>query len=323
MIRCLLENLHSELTIEEVDMPEIEPGKTLVMMAAAALNHRDLFIREGKYAGIKLPVIPGSDGSGYLEDGTRVLINPNMNWGSSERVQQKNYLILGMPENGTFTEYGAFYNDRLYLVPSHLSMTEAAALPLAGLTAYRALFSRANVQAGETVLISGIGGGVALFALQFAVAAGCHVFVTSSSAEKIQKAVQLGASGGYLYTEEDWHKKALNETGGFDVIIDGAGGPGLNKLLYAAAPGARISVYGGTTGKTDGFTPQILFWKQISLLGSTMGSDCDFANMLNFVTAHSITPIIDKTFALDEVNEAYHYMNSGSQFGKIVLKICL
>jgi len=173
---------------------------------------------------------------------------------------------------------------------------------------------------GEKVLISGIGGGVALFAMQFAVAAGAQVFVTSSSNWKIQKAKNLGALDGLDYLQQGWGKKMAKATGGFDLVIDSAGGPGFKEIMDVCAPGARIVMYGGTRGNIPKFSPQMLFWKQISLLGSTMGNATEFASMLSFVAFHKIKPVVDRVYPVDQVKDAFDYLASGKQFGKVVLE---
>ncbi|MCB0531426.1 MAG: zinc-binding dehydrogenase, partial [Saprospiraceae bacterium] len=192
---------------------------------------------------------------------------------------------------------------------------------LAGLTAYRVLFSRCQLKAGERVLITGVGGGVALMTMQFAMAAGAEVFVTSGSDDKLAKARKMGAQGGVNYRQTDWDKQLKTSIGGFDVLIDSAGGDGFSALLPLCNPGARIGVYGGTLGKVNGLSPQILFWKQISILGSTMGTLEEFGAMLEFVTRHKIVPVVDSVFRLEEGNRALRRMAETDQFGKIVLKI--
>ena len=211
-------------------------------------------------------------------------------------------------------------SQNVFPKPDHLSFFESAALPLAGLTAYRSLFHKGEIVAGKKVLISGIGGGVALFALQFAIAAGAEVYVSSSSTEKINKAIALGAKEGVLYTEAKWSKSLVQISGGIDLVIDGAGGGSFNEVLKACNPGAIISIYGGTAG-TIQCSPQMLFWKQIQVKGTTMGSPMDFQNMLNFVNKHQIVPIIDSVHKLNDVNQAFQRMHKGEQFGKIVINL--
>ncbi|MGB1216245.1 MAG: zinc-binding dehydrogenase, partial [Saprospiraceae bacterium] len=269
--------------------------------------------------GINPPVILGSDGAGICE-GKEVVINPNINWGNNQKVQNDVYHILGLPTNGTFTEKVLVNKDRIHPKPKHLTLEQAAALPLGGMTAYRALISRCQATKNDRILISGIGGGVALFAFQFAVAMGAEVWVTSGSEEKIQKAIRMGAKGGVNYKEENWHKKLGKESGGFDVIIDSAGGDGFPLLLKTCNAGARIAFYGGTRGNFT-LNPQLIFWKQLSIFGSTMGSDQDFADMLDFVNEYKVVPVVDSVYDLAEANEAFERMNKGLQFGKIVLKV--
>lgn len=320
-----LQGINTPFSIFDLPQPEPTTGQALVKIEAAAFNHRDLWIRKGQYAGLKWPIVPGSDGAGTLvggpRDGEAVIINPSLGWGQNERVQSKTYGIVGLPTDGTFAEYLVVPEANIYAMPAHLSFEEAAALPLAGLTAWRAVFSRAGLQAGERVLVTGAGGGVALFAVQFALAAGAQVFVTSGSDEKLEKARALGVAGGANYRKNDWHSQLREQAGGFDVIIDSAGGEAFGKLVDLANPGGRIAFYGGTMGAFPALSPQKIFWKQLSLLGSTMGSDRDFADMLAFVNAHQICPVVDRVFPLEEAETAAAHMESAGQFGKVVLKI--
>ncbi len=320
MKALIIEAIGAPLNFRDWDDPEPGPGEVVVGLKAAALNHRDLFITQGLYPGIKTPGILGSDGAGLL-DGREVVLAPGKNWGTDARVQSTGYEILGMPGLGTFAGRIAVPHAAVHPKPGHLSMTEAAALPLAGLTAYRALFTQGAFQKGHKVLVTGGGGGVALFCLQFAVAGGGEVWVTSGDDEKIDRCKGLGAQGGVNYRETDWHKGLLKAAGEFDLIIDGAGGAGFGNLLRLAKPGGRISVYGGTQGMVPNFSPQLLFWKQLTICGSTMGNDAEFADMLKLVATHRIVPVIDQVFALSAGNEALKRMDQGAQFGKIVLSI--
>ncbi len=309
------------LDFQTVAEPVAQADELVVTLRAAALNHRDVWIQKGQYAGIRFPTILGSDGAGTLPNGKAVVINPSINWGENPRFQSPDYEILGLPRNGTFAQKIAISSEQLFPKPSHLTFSEAACLPLAGLTAFRALFGKCGAKAGEKVLISGIGGGVALFAMQFALAAGCEVWVTSSSEEKNARAKTLGATGGVLYTSENWAKNLLIQTGGVDVVIDSAGGAGFGELAKVCRAGARMAFYGGTRGAITGLSPQIIFYKQISIFGSTMGNPKEFKQMIAFVKKHKIVPIIDSTFSLENGNEAMQKMDNGTQFGKIVLEI--
>lgn len=321
MTAAVLENIDKPLRLAQISDPVPGEGELLVHVNHAALNHRDVWITKGQYAGIRTPVVLGSDACGRLDDGTEVIINPGFDFGENERFQSAEFSVLGMPRNGTLAEKVVVPAAYVYPKPAHLTSEQAAALPLAGLTAYRALFTRADFKPGERVLVTGIGGGVALFAMQFALAFGSEVWVTSSSPDKIQKAVAMGAAGGINYLQPDWTKVLASRKIGFDVIIDGAGGPEFGSLLNVCNPGARISVYGGTAGKLGPVSPQILFWKQISIVGSTMGSQRDFVNMLNLVNQKQIIPVVSRVFDLAQVQDAFDYMERGMQFGKPVVKI--
>jgi NADPH:quinone reductase-like Zn-dependent oxidoreductase len=326
-------HLTSILELSLVDQPSPEPlaGEARVRLKAAALNHRDVWIKLGQYAGLKFPAQPGSDGAGVVTSlgagvdaawlGREVIINPSFDWGASEAAQGSAFTILGLPRAGTLAEQIAVPAVQLAAKPAHLTWVEAAALPLAGLTAYRALFARAQLRAGEKVLLSGIGGGVALFALQYAVAQGAEVWVTSSSADKIARAVALGARGGFDYTHDGWAGGVAAQVPGglFDVIVDSAGGVGFEHLIDLAAPGGRIVFFGATRGNPAGLPMRKVFWRNISLLGTTMGSPADWRAMTDFVALHKIVPVVSDVFPLAHAGEAFELMERSGQFGKIVV----
>lgn len=330
MKALVLPTVGQPLVYQELKKPSPGPGQVLVQLYAAALNHRDIYIQQGLYAKIKTPVTLGSDGAGQviaLGNGVdpdwlhqAVIILPGIGW-EDGIVQPKEYQILGMPDDGCLAQYVVVNVQQIFVKPSHLDFEAAAALPLAGLTAFRALMVRAQANNQDRILISGIGGGVALMAFQMALALGTQVYVTSSSNEKIQRAIDLGASGGANYKTENWHKTLLEKAGsGFDVIVDSAGGEGFKNLIDIAAPGGRLVFYGGTRGKFS-LNPQRVFWKQLSILGSTMGSRSEFERLLEFVENHKLVPIIDSTWALKEGQEAFDYLHQGQQFGKVVIRI--
>lgn len=306
-------------------------GEAVVQLRAAALNRRDYWITQGMYPGIRLPVVLGSDGAGVVSQigpgvdaswlGREVIINPGLDWGDEQAVQSRTFTILGLPRDGTFATEVAVPAQQLYPRPAHLGWHEAAALPLGGVTAYRSLFSQGGIRPGWRVLVTGIGGGVATMALQLAVAAGAEVWVTSSSSEKIERAVALGARGGFLYTQDDWPKRCAEAAGGFELIVDSAGGRGYASLVQLAAPAGRIVSYGSTAGMPEKLDLFKVFWKQLRLQGSTMGSPADFAAMLAFVQQHAIKPVIDAVFPLAEGNRALEAMKTSPQFGKYVLAI--
>ena len=319
--------------LEILEIPEPIPaaGEAVISVRAAALNHRDVWIKSGRYAGLKYPVTPGSDGAGVVASvgspsdqswvGREVILNPALGWGESERAQDSaSFNILGLPRDGTLAERVAVPVPQLEERPSHLSWEESAAIPLAALTAWRAVCVRGAVRSGERVLVTGIGGGVATWALTFARALGAAVTVTSASEAKLAQAATLGAADGVNYGNDDWGRRAA--AGGlFDLIIDGAGGEGFDTLMELAAPGGRIVSYGATRGNPSSLTVRKLFWRQISLLGSTMGSPSDWHSMVAFVRERGLRPVISSVFPLREAADAFALMERGGQFGKIVVKV--
>lgn len=331
MKAAFLDALKQPLVVRDTPDPVAAAGQAVVRLRAAALNHRDVWIQQGLYPGIALPVTLGSDGAGVVESvgsgidaawvGREVIINPSLNWGDDPRAQGPQFRILGMPDAGTFAEKISVPAANLAPKPPHLTWEQAAALPLAGLTAWRALFTRARLQTGERVLVTGIGGGAALFAFQFAHAAGGKVFVNSGSADKLARAVTLGALGGANYRDADWSDQLLKLAGGqFDVIVDSAGGDGFAKLIDLTAPGGRIAYFGATAGNPKLFEMRKGFFRQINLLGTTMGSPADFAGMAAMTTEKKLVPVVDRVFPLAEAEQAMQRMAAGSQFGKIVLR---
>lgn len=320
MKSLILQSLKSPLIFSEHQDPQPANGESLVELRAAALNRRDYWITQGMYPGVKTPCILGSDGSGVIGD-REVILCPSLNWGTSETAQGGDYQILGMPRNGTFAEQIAYPSDLIYDKPPRLSFEEAAALPLAGLTAFRALIVQAGLRVGQKLLISGIGGGVATFGLQFALAVGVEVYVTSSSEEKLAKAKSLGAIDGANYRDTDWAKGFLKSFGKMDVILDSAGGKGYNDLLKILKPGGCIVNYGSTAGPPAELDLFTVFWNQIRIIGSTMGSPRDFESMLDLVIRHDIHPVIDRTESLENGPELIASMASMPQFGKLALKI--
>ncbi|MFD1258302.1 zinc-binding alcohol dehydrogenase family protein [Mucilaginibacter terrae] len=331
MKAVVLTGLNEPLGIHEVNKPSLEPGEALVQIKAAALNRRDYWISIGKYAGIKYPTILGSDGAGVVAEvaddadqswvGKEVPINPGHEWGNNPNFQGKEFNILGLPEDGTLAEYVKVKTEYLHIKPSHLTFEQAAALPLAGLTAYRALFVKGRAKAGDKVLIVGAGAGTGTFAVQFAVAAGCQVFVTSGSGEKIERARHLGAAAGVNYKAQDWAEELQHMAVGFDVIIDSALGKDFAKLPDLCNPGARIIFFGATAGAIPELNPRTLFAKQIQLLGTMMGSPDDFKAMLQLVSNHQIIPVVDEVFSLADTQKAVDKMGISSQFGKLVISI--
>lgn len=329
MKAVVLSNSETGIRLELVEkpVPLAEDGFCIIKLQAAALNRRDYWISVGKYPGIKTGVTLGSDGCGIVVEGPehllgrRVWINPNINWGSDPEVQSAQYSILGMPVDGTLAEYIKIPSDRAIPVPDFLTAYQSSAFPLAALTAFRAVFTKANINSESKVLITGIGGGVSLFALLFAISIQADVFVNSSKDWKIEKATQMGATAGFNYTRENWVEEALKTAGKFDVVIDSAGGSSINDYLRLLNPGGKIVSYGSTNGKPEKLDVFRIFWNQISLIGTTMGNDEEFQSMTDFVNQHKIQPTISIIPSLELAIDAINEMAHSDQFGKVVISI--
>jgi NADPH:quinone reductase-like Zn-dependent oxidoreductase len=312
-------------------MPEPGPGEVVVQVRAAAVNHRDIWIRRGQYAGIRLPAILGSDATGEVVAagdaegagwvGRQVVIDPSFGWGSDPRAQALTFHLLGMPTDGTYAEFVKVPATSLHAKPPHLTIEEAAALPLAAVTAYRAVVTRAALQPGEIAVITGIGGGVALAALTIAADLGSTVYVTSGSEKKIAMAQQYGAAGGVTYHASGWSRTLLEIIGRRpDVVIDGAGGETFAQALDLVRPGGRIVTYGATCGPVPNVEVRRIFWKQIDVRGSTMGTAEDFRQMVQMY-GKGLRPVVDSVLPLAEAAAAHARVESGEHFGKIVLRV--
>ncbi len=318
------------LVLETVPDPEPGPGQVVVSLKAAALNRRDVFVRKG-VAKVPLPLTPGSDGAGVVHavgtgvsgvaEGDEVVILPSLSWGADLRAPGPGFRILGGPDQGTYAEQIVIPAENVFPKPSRLSWHEAAALPLAGLTAWRALMTRARIIPGETVLVIGIGGGVATFALHLAKAAGCRVVVTSSSNDKLAAARDLGADVGVNYAEagDDW-PAAVREAngGGVDVVIDSVGSTWAGSV-DACAPGGRVVVFGGTGGGKVELQVRPVTVGQIALLGTTMGSPAEFRQLLTAVDTQGWCPVVDSVRPLADAAAAHEREENGLHFGKLVL----
>jgi len=326
--------------VKTIETPKLQEGEILVKIQAAALNHRDLFIRQGLYGGIQFSSIMGADGVGQVVapsshplHGKTVLIAPGAYWQSDPLGpdEGKAYGILGSQKTtfgrGTFAEYIAQRADQVVECPAHLNGSEglasAAAFPLAGLTAYRALFTKGEVKKGHNVLITGIGGGVAIQALQYAVAAGANVWVTSGSQDKIDRAKGMGAKGGVIYKDDAWPKQLGEQLKGaqLDAVIDSGGGPIAIQVTRLLKDGGNLVHFGSTTGKSFEMNMGNVL-RNHNLKGSTMGSFEEFKAATKFIDEHKIRPIVHQVFqGLEAAEEAFQTMKDGSQFGKLVVEI--
>lgn len=324
----LLPNNPERIQLVELELPKIQKGQVLIKVQHAALNHRDQWIREGKYPKIVEAVL-GSDACGTVVETNEadrhwlqkeVVINPNNLWGDDPRHQSMEYHILGMPTNGTFAEYVCVPTDRIQLKPNHLSSAEAAALPLAGLTAYRAVFTHGRVEEGLRVLVTGVGGGVAQFAFQFAKAAGAKVYATSGSEDKIHKLTAMGAKAVFNYKSDTWLKNLAQESGPLDVIIDSAGGDQFGDLIKLLGRSGRLVFYGASNGLPNKIDLHRMFFNQISIHGSTMGNDHEFTDMLDFVSEKELKPLVSKIYPFEHIVDAFNDMKNAKQLGKLVIQ---
>ncbi len=309
------QNLH----VDDIEAPVAAGNEVLVRVRAAAFNRRDVYITQGLYPNIQLPRTLGSDGAGVVETtGEEVVIDPMIGWGDDPHVWRADATILGMPRDGTFAQYVSVPKKNVYPKPRALSMEEAGAIPLAGLTAYRATFTRGELKAGETILIPGIGGGVQTFVLLFAKAVSARAIVTSGDNEKLERAKAMGADVAINYRETpDWQKTL--KRGEVDIAVDSSGGDTLSKAASVVRPGGRIVIYGGTRPEsTLRLFP--IFWNHIDVRGTSMGSPADFAAMLKMFDGN-LRPAIDQVYAMDDAVAAAERMAKSDQFGKIVLRI--
>lgn len=306
-------------------------GECLVRLRAAALNHRDIWVCKGRDPAAA-PVVLGSDGAGEVVDvgrgvrrprvGEAVVVNPSLNWSRGDRAPPANFEILGNPRDGTFAELITIPAANLEPKPAHLDWAEAAALGLSGLTGWRALVTQGAIVPGATVVIPGIGGGTALTTMQIAIAQGARVFVTSTARHKRARAEELGAAAAFDSAEE-WSKLVLDATdgAGADIVIESVGRATWTESLKSLARGGRLVVYGSTSGdlvETD-LPPFFLNWR--SILGTTMGHRGEFQAMLRFAQRRTLSPVIDRRFALEQGIAAFEHLAAGRQFGKVVLTI--
>lgn len=317
--------------VAEVETPRPKAGEVRVAIKAASLNHREIFITHGQYPGMVLPTTMGCDGAGVVDmvgegvttakTGDEVVLYPARNWGPNRHAPAADFGLLGMPFPGTIAEYVCVPAENLAPKPDFMTFEEAGAMPLTALTSWRALMFKGQLKAGETLLISGIGGGVATFGLAFAVALGANVYVTGESEEVLERAAQMGAKGGLLFTDPEWRKKVGKLTGGIDVVLDGAPSPSLPNYVRAINPGARIVIYGSTAGNEVKFNATDIFLKSASIVGSQVGDPQDFREMLAFADKHKIKPVIERTFPLAEAKEALLHLRDHHKFGKIAVRV--
>ncbi len=311
------------LRYEDVEEPAPGPGEVLLRLRAASLNHLDLWLRRG-LPSVPKPRILGADGAGDVaalgqgvegfELGARVVLNPGLDDGGR---------IVGEHMDGTHAELIALPADYVHPIPDGLSYEEAAAFPLVFQTAYRMLVTRAELRPGEWVLVWGVGAGVATASLAIAKALGARVIVTSTSEEKLARARELGADAAFRTDDADvpLEVQTVTEGRGVDVVVEHVGEATWKTSLQVVRPGGRVVVCGATSGPNPPANLHRIFWKQLSILGSTMGTREDFRAVYELVAAGRVRPVVDRVFPLSEAAAAHEYLESSRQFGKVVLEI--
>lgn len=318
---------YGELKIK--DMPEPVAGKReiVVKLKTAGLNRRDLYI-PNRYGKDKSALILGSDGAGIVESigedvttvkvGDEVIVNPALRWKDNSDAPPPSFDILGMPDNGTFAEKILLSENQVEPKPAHLSWEEAGVIALSALTGYRALVTKGQIKAGNTVFIPGAGSGVSTYMIQFAKSLGAKVIVTSRSDEKLKQAKAIGADLA-ISTNSDWNKELKDIV--IDVAIDSIGAATFNRTLDVLKLGGKIVTFGATTNDVVDLNLRKFFYGQYQLIGSTMGSREELRELLKMMEETKMKPVVDSVIPLSEANKAFEALEENTQFGKIVLKM--
>lgn len=316
-----------KLYIKEMEDPVPRAGEVVVSLKVAGLNRRDLYI-PNRMGVVNEALIIGSDGAGTISAvgegvttwrvGDEVIINPSLRWDKNSDAPPEGFDILGMPDHGTIAEKIVINAEQVEKKPAYLTWEEAGVLALAGLTGYRALVTKGNIQKGQTVFIPGAGSGVATYIIQFAKALGARVIVTSRSEEKRISALNIGADVA-IDTNSDWETELASET--IDLVIDSVGRATFNRSLQVLKQGGRIVVFGATTEDTVDFNLREFFYGQYQLFGSTMGSREELKELLALMEKQQIHPVVGHTYRLDDIQEAFDLLEVNKQFGKIAITI--
>lgn len=317
------------LQIKECEKPIVKPNEVLIKVKASAINHRELWIQQGLYPGLTLPCILGADGSGIVakvgEDvdtdwlNEDIIIYPGYDWGENEEYPSRAFRVLGMPDPGTMAEYITVPVKNIVKKPKYLSWAEASAIPVASLTAWRALTRHGKIKPGDNILITGIGGGVAQAGLALALAFKANVYVTSSSKKKIAFAKTLGAIDGVNYKDEDWNVQLKEMSKGIDIVLDSSPSSILDDYFKFMNYGGRIVTYGSTGSRKTTINISKFFLRHIQFIGTAMGSPNEFKALIAFLEDHKIKPLIHEQFNFESGLEAFDALRKGTQIGKIVL----
>jgi NADPH:quinone reductase-like Zn-dependent oxidoreductase len=326
------------IQVTDVDIPEPGPGEVRLAVEAAAMNHLDLWVRRGLPIEITMPHIGGSDVAGTVDAlgpgvegiprGTRVVVDPSLDYdwydgvASGPELPGKEFRIIGEHTQGGFAEYCVVPAANLLQVPQETSLRDAAAASLVSVTAWRALMVRGGLRAGERVLITGASGGVSTVAVQMARRAGATVFAVTSGEENVERVRELGAHVVYDRTREEWGKQVWLDSGkeGVDLVVDSVGEAVWSQCLKALAVGGRLVTFGATTGAKGETEIRLVFWKQLSILGSTMGTPEDYRRAMDQVFQGAVKPVIHQVFPLEEARRAHEVLESGEVFGKVVVE---
>lgn len=328
-----------QVTLLDLPAPQPSPGEVLVRIRAAALNRLDLYTIHGiQGLNLALPHVVGSDGAGTIESlgsgvtgaavGDRVTYNPGLYCSTCERClageesECNSYRIVGEHAPGSMAELVRIPSKNLYKIPNSLSFEDAAAASLVYQTAYRMVVTKGRVRPGDVVVVLGAGSGLSTAAIQVAALAGARVIATSSSDEKLQRAKALGATDVINYRTEDWSRRVWELTGkrGADLVVDAIGKETLNASVRALRKGGSVTIPGGTSGQTVDLDLRFVFWKQVNLLGSTMGSALEFRRAMDLVAAGKLKPTIGGTYSPEKAREAFELMERGGHFGKLVVR---
>ena len=329
--RLTLAGSEPRFELQDVADPVPAVDEVVVELVTAAFNRRDWWI--WRVPSTRVPVTLGSDGAGRVASvgadvhdrspGDEVVIDPALNWGDDERAASADFDILGSPTEGTFAQRVVVKAANVHPKPERLTWEEAAAFPLAGLTAWRATVTCAGAAPGRRVLITGGGSGVSTFCVQIASALGAEVWVTSGSDSKIAACVELGARGGFRYDDPEWPRQVVTATGGEGVhaVVDSFGAEGWAQALAALARGGVLVNYGDTGGDEATIPVAEIYWQWRSLVGTTMGSPREFRALCEHISASAWRPAIDSVHDLDEIATAASRLTAPDRFGKVVLRI--
>lgn len=321
---------------EAVDQPAPGPGEVRVRVGASSLNHLDLWARRG-LPGVPMPHIGGSDIAGEVDSvgegveaalrGERVVVDPSLHFSwydtpAREQREHPRFGLIGEHTQGGLAEFAIVPADNLVPLPDSVPFRVAAAAGLVYVTAWRGLTTRGRVRQGDRVLVTGASGGVSTAAIQIAVHLGARVFAVTSGPENVQRVEALGASRAYDRLTTDWAAELHADTGrsGVDVVLDSVGGPMWSLCVRALAAGGRLVTYGATAGPEGEQDIRRIFWKQLSILGTTMGSPHEFREVMTLVFDGVLTPVIAEVLKLDDVRRGHELLESGAVFGKLVVE---